>query len=74
MGKGTCAEKSVICNVIIASQYLDKRSSASIADIVSGICDLQYDPNPTIHLNHYMMLWNRKKDFAVADLDVAAYK
>ncbi len=74
MSNGICVEKSVIRNVIIASQYLDKRSSASIADIVSGICGLQYDPNPTIHLNHYMMLWNRKKDFAVADLDVAAYK
>ena len=62
MSKGTCVEKSVIRNVIIASQYLDKISSSSIADIVSGICGLQYDPNPTIHLNHYMMLWNRKKD------------
>lgn len=67
-------EKSMICNVIISSQYLDKRSSNSIEDIVSDICGLQYDPNPTIHLNHYMMLWNRKKDFTVEDLDTAAYK
>lgn len=74
MSKGTCDEKSVIRNVIISSQHLDKRSSNSIEDIVSDICGLQYDPNPTIHLNHYMMLWNRKKDFAVEDLDTAAYK
>ena len=74
MSNKTCDEKSVIRNVIISSQHLDKRSTNSIEDIVSDICGLQYDPNPTIHLNHYMMLWNRKKDFAVRDLDVAAYK
>lgn len=74
MSSETCDEKSVIRNVIISSQHLDKRSSKNIEDIVSDICGLQYDPNPTIHLNHYMMLWNRKKDFAVEDLDNAAYK
>ncbi len=67
-------EKSVLRDIIISSQHLDKRSTKSIEDIVSDICGLQYDPNPTIHLNHYMMLWNRKKDFAVEDLDAAAYK
>lgn len=74
MSRQTRDEKSVIRNVIISGQHLDKRSSDSIEDIVSDICGLQYDPNPTIHLNHYMMLWNRKKDFAVEDLDAAAYK
>ena len=74
MSNETNYEKSVIRNVIISSQHLDKRSSNSIENIVSDICGLQYDPNPTIHLNHYMMLWNRKKDFAVEDLDAAAYK
>lgn len=74
MSSETCDEKQAIRNVIISSQHLDKRSSASVEDIVSDICGLQYDPNPTIHLNHYMMLWNRKKDFAVEDLDTAAYK
>ncbi|MBD5526840.1 MAG: winged helix DNA-binding domain-containing protein [Lachnospiraceae bacterium] len=72
MSNKTCDE--VIRNVIISSQHLDKRSSSSIEHIVSDICGLQYDPNPTIHLNHYMMLWNRKKDFVVEDLDAAAYK
>lgn len=70
----TSHDKSVIRNIIISSQHLDKRSSGSIEDIVSDICGLQYDPNPTIHLNHYMMLWNRKKDFAAHDLDAAAYQ
>lgn len=74
MSSQTWDEKSVIRNIIIASQHLDRRSSHSMEDIVSDICGLQYDPNPTIHLNHYMMLWNRKKDFAAPDLDVAAYK
>lgn len=74
MSNGAYDEKSVIRNVIISSQHLDKKSSNYIEDIVSDICGLQYDPNPTIHLNHYMMLWNRKKDFAAPDLDVAAYK
>lgn len=74
MSNETCDEKSVIRNVILSSQHLDKRSSKRVEDIVSDICGLQYDPNPTIHLNHYMMLWNRKKDFAVEELDAAAYK
>ena len=43
-----------IRHIILVSQHLDKRSSDSIEDIVSDICGLQYDPNPTIHLNHYM--------------------
>ncbi len=67
-------EKSKFCSIIISSQHLAKKSNDSIENIVSDICGLQYDPNPTIHLNHYMMLWNRKKDFDVEDLDVAAYK
>ncbi|MBQ8508682.1 MAG: winged helix DNA-binding domain-containing protein [Clostridia bacterium] len=74
MSNDICDEKSVIRSVILSSQHLDRKSSESIEDIVSDICGLQYDPNPTIHLNHYMMLWNRKKDFAVEDLDAAAYK
>ncbi|MFT3950965.1 MAG: crosslink repair DNA glycosylase YcaQ family protein [Oscillospiraceae bacterium] len=69
-----CEKKSELRNIIVSSQHLDSRSSASIEDIVSDICGLQYDPNPTIHLNQYMMLWNRKKDFTVEELDVAAYK
>ena len=61
-------------NIILESQHLLKKSSDSIENIVSDICGLQYDPNPTIHLNQYMMLWNRKKDFKAEQLDIAAYK
>ncbi|MBS5734471.1 MAG: winged helix DNA-binding domain-containing protein [Clostridiales bacterium] len=67
-------ETWAIRNLILSSQYLDKRSTKNVEDIVSDICGLQYDPNPTIHLNQYMMLWNRKKDFVTEELDVAAYK
>ena len=65
---------NVIRNIILESQHLLNRSSGSIEDIVSDICGLQYDPNPTIHLNQYMMLWYRKKDFEAEQLDNAAYK
>ena len=65
---------NVIRNIILDSQHLLEKSSDSIENIVSDICGLQYDPNPTIHLNQYMMLWNRKKDFKAEELDIAAYK
>lgn len=74
MTSKTCEEQAAIRQVILSSQHLDKRSSNRIEDLVSDLCGLQYDPNPTIHLNHYLMLWNRKKDFALEDLDKAAYQ
>ena len=61
-------------NIILDSQHLLKKSSDSIENIVSDICGLQYDPYPAIHLNQYIMLWNRKKDFKPEQLDQAAYK
>ncbi len=61
-------------NIILDSQHLLEKSSNSIENIVSDICGLQYDPYPAIHLNQYIMLWNRKKDFKPEQLDVAAYK
>ena len=61
-------------NIILDSQHLLNKISASIEDIVSDICGLQYDPYPAIHLNQYMMLWNRKKDFSAEQLDIAAYR
>ena len=64
----------VLRNIILESQHLLKKSTESIEQITSDICGLQYDPNPTIHLNQYMVLWNRKKDFTAKQLDVAAYK
>ncbi len=70
----TVYDIDVIRNIILDSQHLLKRSSGSIEDIVSDICGLQYDPYPAIHLNQYMMLWNRKKDFTAEQLDIAAYR
>ena len=70
----TIYDINVMRNIILESQHLLKKSSDSIEDIVSDICGLQYDPNPTIHLNQYMMLWCRKKDFETEQLDTAAYK
>ena len=61
-------------NLILDSQHLLHKSTDSIEKITSDICGLQYDPNPTIHLNQYMMLWNRKKDFKAEELDIAAYR
>ena len=65
---------NVMRNIILDSQHLLKKSSDSIEDIVSDICGLQYDPYPAIHLNQYIVLWNRKKDFKAEQLDIAAYK
>ena len=70
----TIYDINAIRNIILESQHLLTKSSDSIEDIVSDICGLQYDPNPTIHLNQYMMLWCRKKDFETEQLDIAAYK
>lgn len=70
----TIYDINVLRNIILESQHLLKKSSDSIENIVSDICGLQYDPNPTIHLNQYMMLWSRKKDFKAEQLDIAAYK
>lgn len=60
--------------LILDSQHLLNRSSASIEQIVSDICGLQYDPYPAIHLNQYIMLWNRKAGFMPEQLDAAAYR
>lgn len=73
MSNAVC-DISAMRSIILGSQHLIKKSSESIEDIVSDICGLQYDPYPAIHLNQYMMLWNRKKDFTAEQLDIAAYK
>lgn len=70
----TIYDINVLRNIILESQHLLEKSSDSIENIVSDICGLQYDPNPTIHLNQYLMLWSRKKDFKAEQLDIAAYK
>ncbi len=70
----TTYDMNILRNIILESQHLLKKSSDSIESIVSDICGLQYDPYPAIHLNQYIMLWNRIKDFKPEQLDIAAYK
>ena len=65
---------NVMRNIILESQHLLEKSSDSIECITSDLCGLQYDPYPAIHLNQYIMLWNRKKDFRAEQLDAAVYK
>ncbi len=73
MASQTC-DMGALRHIILDSQHLIDKSTEPIETIVSDICGLQYDPNPTIHLNPYMMLWNRKKDFSAEQLDQAAYR
>ena len=73
MSNATC-DINVIRNIILESQHLLTRSSDSIENIVSDLCGVQYDPYPAIHLNQYIVLWNRIKDFKAELLDTAAYK
>lgn len=65
---------SALRSIILDSQHLLTRSTGSVESIVSDICGLQYDPYPAIHLNQYIMLWNRKQDFQPEQLDAAAYR
>lgn len=57
-------EIGTLRNIILDSQHLLTKSTDSIEQVVSDICGLQYDPYPAIHLNQYIMLWNRIKGFA----------
>lgn len=43
----TTYDINVIRNIILDSQHLLEKSSDNIEKIVSDICGLQYDPNPT---------------------------
>lgn len=47
----TAYDINIMRNIILDSQHLLQKSSDNIENIVSDICGLQYDPNPTIHLN-----------------------
>ena len=59
--------------IIVSSQMLPV-SGRDVRGVVSQLAGIQYDPNPTIHLNQYMVLWNRIPGFAVEDLDREAYE
>ncbi len=59
--------------IIIRSQMLHARGGG-VREVASQLAGIQYDPNPVIHLNQYMVLWNRIPGFAVEDLDREAYR
>jgi len=67
-------KSGIIRSLILHSQHLLTPGDESVEEIVSDICGLQYDPFPAIHLNQYMMLWNRMKDFRPEMLDDSVYK
>jgi uncharacterized protein YcaQ len=59
--------------IIVCSQMLHARGGG-VREVISQLAGIQYDPNPTIHLNQYMVLWNRIPGFTVEDLDREAYR
>lgn len=67
-------ETDVLRNIILDSQHLLRKSADSIEAMTSELCGLQYDPYPAIHLNQYIVLWNRIRDFKAEQLDAAAYQ
>ncbi len=60
--------------LIVDAQMLNTRDREGVGAVVSRLAGIQYDPNPTIHLNQYMVLWNRIPGFTAEDLDREAYR
>lgn len=54
---------NVIRNIILESQHLLHKSTDSIESIISDICGLQYDPNPTITLELIYYALEQKEGF-----------
>ena len=67
-------DTAALRSIILDSQHLLHRSPGPIEQIVSDLCGLQYDPYPALHLNQYIMLFNRMQDFRPEQLDKAAYE
>lgn len=59
--------------IIVCRQMLHA-CGGGVSRVISQLAGIQYDPNPTIHLNQYMVLWNRIPGFTVEDLDREAYR
>ncbi len=60
--------------LILSGQCLLKKDKNHIVQVVSDLSGIQYDPCPILHLNHYLVLWNRVPGFKVADYDRIAYE
>lgn len=71
---GTLDDIHALRHIVLDSQHLLEKSSDSIETMTSELCGLQYDPYPAIHLNQYLVLWNRIRDFRAEQLDTAAYQ
>ncbi|AZR73740.1 hypothetical protein BBF96_10295 [Anoxybacter fermentans] len=58
----------------ICSQHLSENSKLKDpVEVVRALAGVQYDPNPVVSQNHYLVLWNRIPEFKEEDLDRAAY-
>lgn len=55
-------------------QRLLEKDKNHIEQVVSDLSGIQYDPNPILHLNHYLVLWSRIPGFKVIDYDRLAYQ
>ena len=55
-------------------QRLLEKDRNHIEQVVSDLSGIQYDPNPILHLNHYLVLWSRIPGFKVIDYDRLAYQ
>ena len=60
--------------LILSGQCLLKKDNNQVVHVVSDLTGIQYDPCPILHLNHYLVLWNRVPGFKVADYDRIAYE
>lgn len=60
--------------LILSGQCLLKKDNNQVVQVVSDLSGIQYDPCPILHLNHYLVLWNRVPNFKVTDYDRIAYE
>ena len=60
--------------LILFGQCLLKKDKNHVVQVVSDLSGIQYDPCPILHLNHYLVLWNRVPNFKVTDYDRVAYE
>lgn len=60
--------------LILLGQCLLEKEKNNVAQVVSDLSGIQYDPCPILHLNHYLVLWSRVPGFKATDYDRIAYE
>ena len=60
--------------LVVRGQLLASKQGNTIHSVVSALGGIQYDPNPILHLNHYLALWSRIPGFSVEHFDKYAYE